>query len=155
MKDRILFHCGPQLRQGSFRLRNIMLVRYNPGTGYFYFCINNGKSVEICARPEKWDRKSWLDLAVAWDMRGAVPEMEIYFNGKKAVPQRMNKTRFQEKFEPVRMLYEPYFGALNSGERPADGAIGNVRIWQEPSAMTRGEKADFQVIMKDARNERK
>ena len=154
-EDRILFHCGPQLRQGSFRLRNIMLVRYNPGTGYFYFCINNGKSVEICARPEKWDRKSWLDLAVAWDMRGAVPEMEIYFNGKKAVPQRMNKTRFQEKFEPVRMLYEPYFGALNSGERPADGAIGNVRIWQEPSAMTRGEKADFQVIMKDARNERK
>ncbi len=154
-EDRILFHCGPQLRQDNFRLRNIMLVRYNPGTGYFYFCINNGKSVVICARPEKWDRKSWLDLAVAWDLRGTVPEMEIYFNGKKAVPLRMNKTRFQEKFEPVRMLYEPHFGALNSGERPADGAIGNVRIWQEPSTMVRGEKADFQVIMKDTRNERK
>ena len=109
-----------------------MLIRYLPTFQRFYFSITNSvrNTLIVSAKPENWDGKSPLEIAVSWDMTGEKPQMALFFNGVKAAdnPKTWDDKELQVRFVPDELPYSLSFGALNSGDDPADGTIGKVKI---------------------------
>ena len=63
-------------------------------------------------------------------MTGEKPQMALFFNGVKAAdnPKTWDDKELQVRFVPDELPYSLSFGALNSGDDPADGTIGKVKV---------------------------